>query len=136
MIEQQDLTTIKDSLTICHFTHSISPSLTFDDCLKVTEAIWDKPVSKEELQNVARRIWILKRMFNIREFEPKDPREFDKLPKRFMTEPLPSGRAKGSRAFASVEDFEKSLDALYEKRGLDKKGRPIKEELERLSLEF
>ncbi|MHA1668203.1 MAG: aldehyde ferredoxin oxidoreductase family protein [Candidatus Heimdallarchaeaceae archaeon] len=136
LIEQQDLKTIKDSLTICHFTHSISPSLTFDDCLKITEAIWDKPVSKEELQNVAKRIWILKRMFNIREFEPKDPREFDKLPKRFMTEPLPSGRAKGSRAFASVEDFEKSLDTLYKKRGLDIKGRPTKEELERLSLKF
>jgi aldehyde:ferredoxin oxidoreductase len=54
------------------------------------------------------------------------PIDFDILPKRFMNEPLPSGRAKGSKAFISEEDYNKSLQLLYEKRGLDEFGVPRK----------
>ena len=136
LIEQQDLKTIKDSLTICHFTHSIKPALNFDDCVRITSAMWDRVVTKEELIDVARRIWILKRMFNIREFGDKDPIEFDNLPKRFMEEPLPSGRAEGKTAFVDEEDFIKSRRILYDKRGLDENGHPKIEELKRLDIVF
>ncbi len=134
LIEQQDLKTIKDCLSICHFTHSIKPALGFDDCVNILSAAWDKEVTAEELTDVARRIWIMKRLFNMREFGDKKPIEFDNLPKRFMKEPLPSGRAKGKTAFVNDEDFKKSRRALYEKRGLDAEGVPIEEELKRLRI--
>ena len=76
----------------------------------------------------------MKRMFNIREFGDKKPIEFDTLPKRFMKEPLPSGRAKGRTAFIDEEDFINSMQALYAKRGLDREGYPTKEEIERLGI--
>jgi len=136
LIEQQDLKTIKDCLTICHFTHSIQPALQFKDCIDISSAMWDREVTDEELTDIARRVWILKRMFNIREFGDKKPIEFDYLPKRFMEEPLPSGRAEGSTAFKNEQDFIKSRAILYEKRGLDKDGFPIAEELERLGISF
>ncbi|MCE7746781.1 MAG: hypothetical protein GPJ51_00160, partial [Candidatus Heimdallarchaeota archaeon] len=126
--------TIKDCLSICHFTHSIKPALDFDDCVDIMSAVWDREVTEEELINVARRVWILKRMFNIREFGDKDPIEFDNLPKRFMEEPLPSGRAEGKTAFVDDEDFIKSRALLYKKRGLDEKGYPTTEELKKLGL--
>ncbi len=134
LIEQQDLKTIKDCLSICHFTHSIKPALGFDDCVDIMSAVWDREVTEEELINVARRVWILKRMFNIREFGDKAPIKFDNLPKRFMEEPLPTGRAEGKTAFVDNEDFIKSRAKLYEKRGLDELGYPTKEELEKLDL--
>ncbi|MCG3227619.1 MAG: aldehyde ferredoxin oxidoreductase family protein [Candidatus Heimdallarchaeota archaeon] len=134
LIEQQDLKTIKDCLTICHFTHSIKPALTFEDCVNITSAMWDREVTEEELINLARRVWIMKRMFNIREFGDKKPIDFDYLPKRFMKEPLPTGRAEGKTAFVDEEDFIKSRNTLYEKRGLDEFGVPTKEEKEKLNL--
>jgi aldehyde:ferredoxin oxidoreductase len=134
LIEQQDLKTIKDCLTICHFTHSIKPALGFDDCVDIVSAVWDKEVTTEELTDIARRVWLLKRLFNIREFGDKKPIEFDTLPKRFMKEPLPSGRAKGRTAFIDEEDFINSMQALYAKRGLDEEGYPTKEEMARLGI--
>ncbi len=134
LIEQQDLKTIKDCLSICHFTHSIKPALGFDDCVDIASAVWNKEVTSEELTDLARRIWILKRMFNMREFGDKKPIEFDNLPKRFMEEPLPTGRAKGKTAFVNDEDFIESRRILYEKRGLDAEGIPTVEELKRLGL--
>ncbi|MHA1202496.1 MAG: aldehyde ferredoxin oxidoreductase C-terminal domain-containing protein [Candidatus Heimdallarchaeaceae archaeon] len=136
LVEQQDLKTIKDCLTICHFTHSIKPALGFDDCVNIVSAVWDKEVTAEELTDIARRVWLLKRMFNIREFGDKKPIEFDTLPKRFMKEPLPSGRAKGRTAFIDEEDFVNSMQALYANRGLDAEGYPTKEEMERLGIKF
>ena len=134
LVEQQDLKTIKDCLSICHFTHSIKPALGFDDCVNILSAAWDKEVTAEDLTDVARRIWIMKRLFNMREFGDKKPIEFDNLPKRFMKEPLPSGRAKGKTAFVNEEDFIESRRTLYEKRGLDAEGVPIEEELKRLRI--
>ena len=135
LIQEQDLKTIKDCLSICHFTHSIKPALNFNDCINIVSAMWDREISEEELTNIARRVWIMKRLFNIREFGDRDPIEFDNLPKRFMKEPLPSGRAEGRTAFINDEDFIKSRSLLYQKRGLDEKGYPIKEELDKLGIQ-
>ncbi|UJG43792.1 MAG: aldehyde ferredoxin oxidoreductase family protein [Candidatus Heimdallarchaeum endolithica] len=134
LIEQQDLKTLKDSLIICHFTHSISPALNIDDCHEMVEAAFDEKFEREEIINIAKRVWILKRMFNIREFKPRKAREFDKLPPRFW-EPMPEGRAKGMKAFISEDDFNKSLLKLYEKRGLDEFGEPLPSTISKLNLE-
>ena len=71
---------------------------------------------------IAQRVWITKRLFNIKQYEDEKPIDYDVLPKRFMNEPLPSGRAKGSKAFISEEDYSKSLQLLHEKRGFDENG--------------
>lgn len=134
LIEQQDLKTIKDSLTICHFTHSIDPPLNIEDTAKIASAVWDRAVSVAEIFEIAKRIWILKRLFNIREYGAQPPKKFDTLPPRFMKEPLPSGRAAGRTAFISEEDFEKSLLTLYKKRGLDENGTPTPETIEKLKV--
>lgn len=136
LITEQDLKTIKDSLTICHFTHSITPKLTLEDCKKIISALWNREIEMDEVIDIARRIWIAKRMFNVREFEPNKPREFDVLPHRFMEEPIPSGRAKGCKAFVDEHDFNKSLDTLYEKRGINQDGTPKDEEINRLEIKF
>jgi aldehyde:ferredoxin oxidoreductase len=39
-----------------------------------------------------------------------------------------------SKAFISEEDYKKSLQLLYEKRGLDEYGVPKEEEVERLGI--
>ena len=98
------------------------------------EALWDREVTKEELLEIAQRIWITMRMFNVNRYGDKKPIEFDQLPKRLMNNPLPSGRAKGSKAFLDVEDYNRCLQMFYEKRGLDEYGIPKKEELKKLNI--
>ncbi|MDD5045281.1 MAG: aldehyde ferredoxin oxidoreductase C-terminal domain-containing protein, partial [Candidatus Omnitrophica bacterium] len=62
-------------------------------------------------------------------------RKDDSLPARAMNEPLPSGVAKGCKAFVSEEDKERCLDRYYELRGWDNNGIPKKETLEKLGIE-
>jgi aldehyde:ferredoxin oxidoreductase len=135
LMEQQDYKTLTDCLIICMFSYAIEGGFTFDDRQKILSALWDREVSKYEMMNIAQRIWITKRLFNINQYEGKKPIDFDVLPKRFMQEPLPSGRAEGSKAFISEEDYNKSLQSLYTKRGLDKFGIPTKEEIDRLEID-
>ena len=71
----------------------------------------------------------------INQYEDEKPIDYDVLPKRFMNEPLPSGRAKGSKAFISEDDYNQSLQLLYKKRGLDEYGTPKISEIERLGIE-
>ena len=97
--------------------------------------MWDRDVPKEEMMEIAQRIWITKRLFNINQFDNYKPIEYDVLPPRFMNEPLPSGRAEGSKAFDTEEDFKKSLQLVYKKRGLDEHGIPTKKEIENLGIE-
>ncbi len=135
LVEQQDLKTLKDCLTICHFTHSIDPPLNIDDTVEIVRAVTNWKIEKEEVVNIAKRIWIVKRLFNIREYENKKAREYDILPPRFMVEPIPEGRAKGMKAFISEEDFNVSLSSLYSKRGLNEEGEPLKETLKLLEID-
>ena len=52
-----------------------------------------------------------------------------------MNEPLPSGRAEGSKAFISDEDYKESLQLLYKKRGLNEFGIPTKATITKLGIE-
>jgi aldehyde:ferredoxin oxidoreductase len=98
------------------------------------EALWDRDVPKEEMHEIAHRIWITMRMFNVKRYGDKKPIEFDQLPKRLMEEPLPSGRAEGSKSFVDKDDYNKCLQLVYQKRGLDVNGIPRKDELKRLGI--
>ncbi len=134
LIEQQDYKSLIDCLVVCTFSYVIEGGFTFKDRQKILSALWDRKVSRDEMMEIAQRIWITKRLFNINQYEDEKPIDYDVLPKRFMNEPLPSGRAEGSKAFISEEDYKKSLQLLYKKRGLDEFGIPTKEEIERLEI--
>jgi aldehyde:ferredoxin oxidoreductase len=53
----------------------------------------------------------------------------DRLPWRFMKEPIPEGPLKGM--YCPEEQLDKMLDMYYELRGWDTNGIPSKETLER-----
>ncbi|MBY9001230.1 MAG: aldehyde ferredoxin oxidoreductase family protein [Candidatus Heimdallarchaeota archaeon] len=132
--EQQDYKTLLDCLVVCSFSYSIDKGFSFADRQNILSALWDREVSDEELMEIAQRIWITKRLFNISQYQDEKPIDYDVLPKRFMNEPLPSGRAKGSKAFISEDDYNKSLQLLYRKRGLDEFGVPEAEEIKKLGI--
>ena len=133
LIEQQNLKILKDSLIICHFTHSISPRLNVKDCTEILRVTTGMKATVDSVTEAANRIWTLARMFNIREFD-ESPRHYDKLPHRFMNEPIPNGPTKGFTAFVNHQDFEASLTEFYERRGCTSKGQPTKSSLEALKL--
>ena len=133
LIEQQNLKILKDSLIICHFTHSISPRLNLADCANILEVVTDTNTDRDAMDAIANRIWLLARMFNIREFEHA-PRHYDTLPRRFMHDPVPEGPTKGFTAFQTQEDFEQSLTEFYKRRGCDRHGAPTKATLKQTGL--
>jgi len=82
--------------------------------------------SPRELHKVGERITTLARLFNTREgFSSKD----DVLPKRSLSEPLPSGPAKGH-----VVELDELRSEYYKLMGWDEKGVPTEETLVRLGL--
>ncbi|MFW9934685.1 MAG: aldehyde ferredoxin oxidoreductase family protein [Candidatus Thorarchaeota archaeon] len=133
LIEQQNLKILKDSLIICHFTHSIAPRLEIEDCAKILNVVTGIKYTADSVNEVANRTWILARMFNIREFN-EPARQYDKLPHRFMNEPIPDGPTKGYTAFISHQDFEESLTELYKRRGCNPEGHPTSTALKELEL--
>ncbi len=133
LVEQQNLKILKDSLIICLFTHSISPRLNVKDCAEILHVATGLHYSVDSVTEVADRIWTLARMFNIREYE-ETPRQYDKLPHRFLNEPIPDGPTKGYTAFTSHQDFEDSLTELYKRRGCNSEGHPTQASLKALGL--
>ena len=89
-------------------------------------------VSPEDLRIAGERINNLAKLFNIR--EGVGSREFDSLPPKIMTVPIPDeGVAKGS--VVNQEEFDLGLDDYYAVRGWTKKGIPTVEKLKELNLE-
>ncbi|HID16856.1 TPA: aldehyde:ferredoxin oxidoreductase, partial [Candidatus Bathyarchaeota archaeon] len=84
--------------------------------------------SFEEFVKVGERIHNLTRAFNVREgFTRKD----DTLPWRILNEPLPEGPCKGD-----VVKLDEMLPEYYKLCGWDEEGRPTKEKLKELGLDF
>ncbi|MFX1243676.1 MAG: aldehyde ferredoxin oxidoreductase family protein [Promethearchaeota archaeon] len=133
LIEQQNLKILKDSLIICHFTHSISPRLAIKDCATILKTVTGTRATLTSVTQAATRIWLLARMFNIREYD-FPPRQYDSLPPRFLNEPVPEGPTKGFTAFTTAEDFDQSLTELYFRRGCDAEGHPTKTALQESGL--
>ncbi len=130
LIESQDLKILKDSLIMCHFTHSITPALNIADTAKIFESLTGIKSTEKTMREKAQRIWILSRQFNVEIWKPTTPRQTDKLPHRLMRDPLPSGAAKGMTSFHSDEDLNQALDTFYTKRKCDLNGIPTEDELE------
>ncbi len=134
LVEQQDLKILKDSLVVCHFSHSISPSLNIKDIATIYSVVTGEQATEESVRRIAARTWLLARLFNVREYD-EAPRHYDQLPNRFMEEPVPSGPTKGLTAFISRQDFEGCLTELYHLRGCDIDGYPTTASIKSLGLE-
>jgi aldehyde:ferredoxin oxidoreductase len=100
------------SMTVTELAEALKNATGFDYGLK-------------EVMECGERIWMLQRgLNNLMGITAAD----DRMPKRLLT-PLPDGGAAGS-----VPNVELMLKDYYKARGLDAKGRPLKEKLESLGL--
>jgi aldehyde:ferredoxin oxidoreductase len=126
---QQDYYAACDCLVACQF---VKDAVGKERYVQMLNAATGMKMTVNEFVRVGERIWNLVRMFNLREgFSRKD----DTLPNRILTEPLPSGIAKGQRLTQSQLD--KMLDEYYTLRGWDiQTGTPSKEKLRELKLDF
>jgi aldehyde:ferredoxin oxidoreductase len=125
----QDYYAACDCLVACQF---VKDAVGKERYVQMLNAATGMKITVDEFVSVGERIWNLVRMFNVREgFSRRD----DTLPKRILTEPLPSGIAKGRKLTQSQLD--KMLDEYYQLRGWDiQTGTPSKEKLRELKLEF
>ena len=82
-----------DSLILCKFVRGALDDF-YSDCGELLTAVTGQEFGEDELRSVAQRVVHLRKAFNIREgWKPAD----DTLPERFLSEPLPSGPARGVR---------------------------------------
>jgi len=116
---------VVDAAILCYFTKfGITLKEIFQMINPCTGFEYKNP---KELDTVGERIITLARLFNVREgFTSRD----DTLPKRSLTEPLPSGNARGH-----VVDLDRLRKDYYEIMGWDENGIPEKQTLARLELE-
>ena len=119
----QDLTAVIDSLGVCLFT---SFALGADDYKDLFNAIVGKDLTTEQLWQAGDRIWNLERMFNLKAGVGPDQ---DRLPRRLVSEPIPSGPCKGN-----VHRLPELLPEYYKERGWDEKGLPTQEKLVELEI--
>jgi aldehyde:ferredoxin oxidoreductase len=87
----EDLYCVIDSMIICKFTRTIWK--VYDDIAKVYSLVTGIPVTPSDIEKAGERMSNLARLFNIREGMTRSD---DSLPERVMTDPIPSGIAKGS----------------------------------------
>ena len=119
----QDLTAVIDSLGLCLFT---SFAIGADDYKDLFNAIAGENWTTEETLDAGDRIWNLERMYNLK--AGVDPSQ-DTLPKRLLTEPMPSGPSKGH-----VHRLGELLPQYYAERGWSADGIPTEKKLAELQL--
>jgi aldehyde:ferredoxin oxidoreductase len=121
--EYQDRTAVLDSLGFCH---RLLLGLKFANLIPKVNAVMGMQFKADELLEVGERVWNLERLFNQRAgFTHQD----DRLPDRFLTEPLEGGPAQGQ-----VSHVLEMLPKYYQLRGWSEDGVPLAETLHRLGL--
>lgn len=124
--DRQDYLAGLDVLVKCDFgAFGVSP----DHYAGMFNAATGRDVGPSFFHDVGERIWNQVRLFNLG--EGLDARD-DRLPRRFVDEPLPSGPHKGRRI--SDEDMAEMLADYYHRRGWDENGRPTPQKIEELGL--
>ncbi len=130
VMDGEDLYNVVDSLILCKFSRGV-----FYEGLKEMAKYYTLTtgieMTPEELRQAGERINNLARILNIR--EGKGTREYDQLPPKIMSVPIPDeGVAKG--AYVNQKEFDIGLDDYYEVRGWTKEGIPTVEKLKELGL--
>ncbi len=124
-------TTFGDAAVICHLCEKSAGLVLTDNYVRWVNDVVGWNITLEELTEISDRIYTMERCFNCREgIRRKD----DKLPWRFMNEPIPDGPLKGM--YCPQEELDKMLDMYYELRGWGKDGVPTKERLEQLGIGY
>jgi aldehyde:ferredoxin oxidoreductase len=135
---------VTDALGICKFSTTEEYSLLPGDLAPGLSALWEEPVSGDDLLEIGERIVNLERLYNVRQGLS---RAADRLPRRFLEEAVPlyaferdpeTGRMRQSAepvSHARLYDFEAMLDRYYRLRGWSQEGVPLPETLRRLDLE-
>jgi aldehyde:ferredoxin oxidoreductase len=127
-VETEDKSALMDSLILCKFLRGVFSDLyaeSADLLARVTG--WD--VTAEELGTVARRIVTAKKLYNLREGWTAAE---DTLPKRFLSEELPTGASAG--VVLPRERLQEMIQAYYAARGWDREGRVPQKSLASLEL--
>jgi aldehyde:ferredoxin oxidoreductase len=123
--EFEDAFGVFDAIGGCKFMGMV---LTADDWASLISKLLGREFTTEDFRKTGERIYNLERAYLIREgFSRKD----DTLPPRLLEEPLPEGPAEGH-----VVDLDPMLDAYYGYRGWDNNGKPTKEKLQELGLDW
>ncbi|MBR9982290.1 MAG: aldehyde ferredoxin oxidoreductase family protein [Desulfatitalea sp.] len=123
---EQDFLAGTDALVKCDFGAFAIPAEIY---ARLLAAATGRAVEADFFNALGERIWNQVRLFNWREgFRAAD----DRLPRRFVEEPLPSGPHKGQRI--SKADMARMRADYYRARGWDEEGRPTAQTLERLGL--
>jgi aldehyde:ferredoxin oxidoreductase len=128
----QDVFAIIDAAGVCvFFSVRYLTDLTLDarpvGIMELLNAATGADYSLEELEKAGERIWNAERLFLTRAgFSRKD----DSLPPRILSEPMPSGPAKGY-----VCHLEEMLEPYYHYRGWTADGIPTPEKLKELGLD-
>jgi len=130
VMEGEDSYNVVDSLILCKFSRGVFYE-GLDEMAKYYTLATGIEMTPEELRQAGERINNLARVLNIR--EGKGTREYDNLPPKIMTVPVPDeGFAKG--AYVNQKEFDIGLDDYYEVRGWTKEGIPTVEKLKELGL--
>ena len=131
VMDGEDLYNVVDSLILCKFSRGVFYE-GIDEMAKYYTLSTGIEMTPEELMQAGERINNLARVINIR--EGKGTREYDNLPPKIMSVPVPDeGIAKG--AYVNQKEFDIGLDDYYEIRGWTKEGIPTVEKLKELGLQ-
>jgi aldehyde:ferredoxin oxidoreductase len=120
----QDMTAVLDSLGFCSWPLL---GLKFNNLVPMVNAVLGAQYKVDDLMEIGERVWNLERILAIEAgFSAAD----DRLPQRFIKEPIPDGPAQGQ-----VSKVPEMLPDYYELRGWAGEGIPFPGTLERLGLE-
>ena len=117
VVNMENRVAIIDSAIVCVFARDLF--FMWEELCKMYELVTGRRTTKDELSMKANRVITAARCFNLREgLTRKD----DLLPQRFMNEPLPEGKSKGS--LITPKEMNRMLDEYYALRGWTKEGIP------------
>ncbi|MDQ7793470.1 MAG: aldehyde ferredoxin oxidoreductase family protein [bacterium] len=132
VIELQHLRPLFDMLGVCRFPW-VEVEFEPSRYAEIYRPVTGQDRSWEELLRCSERVWNLTRMFWMRHL-PGFGRQADQAPPRWYQEPATSGPTAGKNL--SRETLEALLDDYYRLRGWDANGRPTRDTLKALGLDF
>ncbi len=120
-----------DSMIACHLAEAVWGPVTIQQpVVDILNVVTGMELTLEEAQETAERIWNVIRAFAVRDGLRRDD---DRLPKRFLTEPIPDGPSKGM--LVTTDMLEIMKDDYYQVRGWDRTtGIPTPQKLMQLDL--
>ncbi|MGH7826765.1 MAG: aldehyde ferredoxin oxidoreductase family protein [Candidatus Binatia bacterium] len=124
----EDFAAVLDSLIICKFLRKCFTDF-YAEAASLLTKVTGWPCPDTELRRIGERVHTLKKLFNLREgWQPED----DWLPPRVLTEPLPTGVAKGVGLTAA--ELRGMIHSYYQARGWDENGFVPEDKLRALGL--